>query len=314
MSEIYTSSATAETINRAIDNSMGLTTTDQGASAAGLIIKEDLRPIIQNVQDYTNPAVSKSISGVPPLSFHAIHAGIAWSIYGNTDTGVSVGTSSDNIFDKDNADVYEQTNIVVADRQWNKYTGPGRTLRIPVSGSTAYAVSIDSTIEITVFRVLSISSEDIPTVGSPVYGTVLVSTSSDNTATFITGASDKYIIMQFNATLTDAAIDSLMLCTGSTPKPYEPYGVKVPIVFNSVTYNAYISDYLRKSSGDSPVYDIMSSDGYILRAVNADGTAKEEPTTEAYAAPALTSLWGWNAFDVNTAVDPSNVVIDYKDT
>lgn len=314
MSEIYTSSATAETINRAIDNIMGLTTTEQGASAAGLIIKEDLRPIIQNVQNYTNPAVSKSISGAPPLSFHAVQAGIIWSIYGNTSTGVSVGTASDNLFDKGNADVYEQTNIVIADSQWNKYTGTGKTVRIAVEASTTYSISIDSSIETSVYRVLLISSDNVPVIGTGVYGTVAVSSSDDNTATFTTTSGTKYIIVQFSATVTDAAIDSLMLCTGSTPKPYEPYGVKVPIVFNSVTYTAYISDYLRKSSGDVHVYDVMSSDGSLIRAVNADGTAKEEPTTEAYTAPALTSLWGWNTFDVDTTVDPSNVTIQYKDT
>lgn len=314
MSEIYTSSATAETINRAIDNSMGLTTTDQGASAAGLIIKEDLRPIIQNVQDYTNPAVTKSISGAPPLSFHAIQAGIIWSIYGNTDTGVSVGTASDNLFDKSNADVYEGTNVDTDLGKWNKYSGTGKTVRIAVSPSTNYALSIGSSIVTSVFRVLEISSSAIPDSGTPVLGNGLVSSSADNTATFATSADTLYIVLQFTAAVFDNCINTLMLCTGTTPKPYEPYGVKVPIIFNSVAYNTYISDYLRKSSGDDPVYDVMSSDGSLIRAVNADGTAKEEPTTEAYTAPALTALWGWNTFDVDTAVDPSNVVINYKDT
>lgn len=313
MSIVYNSSETAKTINRAIDNNQGNTTTEQGASAAGLIINEDLQNVVQCTNGYMNPFVIKSITGIPPVEFHAIQAGIAWSINGNTDTGVSVGTASDNLFDKDNADVYEQTNIVIADTQWNKYTGTGKTIRIPVSASTQYSVSIDSTIETSVFRVLAITSDDIPVIGTPVYGTVLVSSSADNTASFTTGAGVKYIIMQFTATVTDAAIDSLMLCTGSTPKPYEPYGVKIPIDFNNVTYTAYISDYLRKSSGDDPVYDVMHSDGYIVRAVNADGTAKEEPTTEVYTAPAMTSVWGWNAFDVDTTVSPSSVSIEYYD-
>lgn len=314
MSEIYTSSATAETINRAIDNSMGLTTTEQGASAAGLIIKEDLRPIIQNVQDYTNPAVTKSISGAPPLSFHAIQAVIAWSIYGNTDTGVSVGTASDNLFDKTNADIYPSTNISTTLNRWSAYDGTGKTVRIPCSANTTYAISIDSAIEQNIFRVLIINTDSVPYPDNPVIGTTVISSSDDNTAVFSTLSDTKYIVLQFTATIFDSAIDSLMLVTGSTPKPYEPYGVRVPILFNSVAYDAYISDYLRKSSGDDPVYDIMSSDGTLLRAVNADGTAKEEPTTEAYTAPALTSLWGWNTFDVDTTVDPSNVIIRYKDT
>ena len=281
MSIVYNSSETAKTVNRAIDNNQGTTTTEQGASAAGLIINEDLQNVVQCTNGYMNPIVSKSITGIPPVDFHAVQADIAWSIYGNTDTGVSVGTASDNLFDKNNADVYENSNIVSADSEWIKYTGIGKTIRIPVSAQTQYSISIDSTIETSIFRVLSITTDNIPVVGEGVFGTRLVISSTDNTASFTTPANTKYIIVQFTATLTDTAINSLMLCTGSTPKPYEQYGVKVPIVFNSVTYTAYISDYLRKSSGDVPVYDVMSSDGSLIRAVNADGTAKEEPTTEA---------------------------------
>ena len=187
-------------------------------------------------------------------------------------------------------------------------------MRIPVTASTNYALSIDASIETTVYRILAVSSSDIPVIGTPITGTLLAYSSIDNAVTFTTPADTVYIVLQFSGTVFDDCINTLMLCLGSTPKPYEPYGVKVPIVFNSVTYNTYISDYLRKSSGESPVYDVMSSDGSLIRAVNADGTAKEEPTTEAYTAPDLTSLWGWNTFDVDTAVDPSNVIIQYKDT
>ena len=313
MSVIYTSADTAETVNRAVKNIQGTTTTTDGAAADGLIISENLKPIIQNVTTYTNPTQTKTDTGEPPLSFHAINAPLIWSISGNVDTGVYVGEPSDNLFDKDNADVYEQTNIVVADTQWNKYTGSAKTIRIPVSASTQYSMSIDSAIETAVFRVLAITTDDIPVIGTPVYGTVLVSASTDNTATFTTGASTKYIIMQFTATVTEQAIDTLMLCTGSTPKPYEPFAVIIPIELNGTTYNAYISDYLRKSTGATPVYDIMNSDGTIIRNVNSDGTPAETPTTETYTAPELFTIWGWNVFDVDTTVSPSNVSVTYKD-
>lgn len=310
---IYRSADTAETINRAIDNSMGTTTTSQGAASNGLIIKENMQPIIQNVQTYLNPFVDKTIFGEPPLTFHSVQTPIDWSIWGNVDTGVYVGELSDNLFDKSNADVYESTNIVTADSAWNKYTGTGKTIRIPVEASTTYSISIDSSIETTVFRVLLVASNDIPVVGTPVIGTVAISTSDDNTATFSTLSGTKYIVVQFTATVTEQAINSLMLCIGSTPKPYEPYGVNIPIKFNGNTYNTYISDYLRKSSGDTPVYDVMMSDGTIIRAVNSDGTAKETPTTETYTAPLLTAIWGFNTFDVDTTITPANVIINYQD-
>lgn len=133
--------------------------------------------------------------------------------------------NSKNLFDKTNADVYESTNIVVAENQWNKYTGSGKTVRIPVSASTTYSISIDSAIETSVFRVLAISSEDIPVVGSPVYGTNLITTSADNTGTFTTTASTKYIILQFSATVFDDAINSLMLVLGSVSYNFEAYNV-----------------------------------------------------------------------------------------
>lgn len=133
--------------------------------------------------------------------------------------------NSKNLFDKTGADVYESTNIVVADSQWNKYTGTGKTVRISVSASTTYSISINSAIETSVFRVLAISSEDVPAVGSPVYGTNLITSSADNTATFTTTGTTKYIILQFSATVFDDAINSLMLVAGSVPYNFEAYNI-----------------------------------------------------------------------------------------
>ncbi len=312
MSVIYTSADTAETVNRAVKNVQGTTTTTDGAVADGLIINENLKPIIQNVTTYVNPTVTKTETGSPPLSFHAIDGLLIWSISGNVDTGVYVGESTDNLFDKSNADVYEATNINSDSSTWNKYAGSGRTLRIPVSPSTNYAMSVNSAIATSVFRILAVSTSDIPIIGTPVYGTILVVT-NETSAAFTTPADTTYIIVQFTSAVFDDCINTLMLCTGSTPKPYEPFGVKIPIELNNVTYNAYISDYLRKSTGDTPVFDIMSSDGTITRNVNSDGTPAETPTTETYTAPELNTIWGWNSFDVDTTVTPSNVSVTYQD-
>lgn len=313
ISVIYNSADTAETINRAIDNSMGTTTTSQGAVSDGLIIKEDLKPIIQNVQTYLNPFVDKTISGTPPLTFHSVQATIDWSIWGNSSSGNYVGELSENLFDKSNADIYDASNVDTDIEKWNKYTGTGKTVRIPVLPSTNYAISIDTNIETTVFRVLELNTSDVPVIGTPVTGHTLVTSTSDNTATFTTAADTLYIVLQFTAAVFTDCINTLMLCTGTTPKPYEPFGVNIPIKFNGNTYNTYISDYLRKSDGETPVYDVMMSDGTIIRAVNSDGTEKETPTTETYTPPVLTAIWGYNNFDVDTTVSPANVTINYQD-
>lgn len=133
--------------------------------------------------------------------------------------------NSKNLFDKSNADVYDSTNIVPADSQWNKYTGTGKTIRIAVAASTNYSISIASNIETSVFRVLAIASDNTPVVGTPIYGTNLITSSNDNTATFTTTASTKYIILQFSANIFDNAIDSLMLVNGGVPYAYEAYNV-----------------------------------------------------------------------------------------
>ena len=131
--------------------------------------------------------------------------------------------TSKNLFDKSNADIYEQT--VIQSSQWQKYSGTGKTIRIAIDELTTYSISIDSDIDTSIFRILSINTDTIPISGTPVSGTTLISTSDDNTATFTTGENDKYIIVQFSASLFDSAIDSLMLVKGGVPYDYEAYNV-----------------------------------------------------------------------------------------
>lgn len=130
--------------------------------------------------------------------------------------------NSVNLFDKTNADIYNTTTIVPADNQWIKYTGTGKTIRIPVRAKTKYGISIGSSIVTTVFRVILIDSENVPDTDSPVYGTIVVTSSADNTAIFTTGTSTKYIVFQVSAGIFTDAIDSLMLCY-DVARPYEAY-------------------------------------------------------------------------------------------
>lgn len=133
--------------------------------------------------------------------------------------------NSKNIFNKQNADIYESSNVDSVIETWNKYTGTGKTVRIAVSPSTNYAISIDSNIETTVFRVLELNTNNVPVIGTPVTGHSLVASSSDNTATFTTAADTEYIVMQFTAAVFDDCIHSLMLVSGSVPYSYEAYNV-----------------------------------------------------------------------------------------
>ena len=133
--------------------------------------------------------------------------------------------NSKNLFDKTGADVYEGTNVSPEQQSWNKYSGTGKTIRIAVSASTTYSLSIDPQIITAVFRVLAVATSTEPDAGAPVSGTILITSSSDNTATFTTAADTQYIVMQFTATVFDDCVNSLMLVSGSMPYSYEAYGV-----------------------------------------------------------------------------------------
>lgn len=133
--------------------------------------------------------------------------------------------NSKNLFNKQNADIYEATNVDSELAKWNKYTGTGKTIRIAVSPSTTYSISIESNIETTVFRVLLVATNATPEIGTPVMGSTAVASSTDNTGTFTTAADTQYIVMQFTAAVFDDCVNSLMLVNDSVPYNYEAYGV-----------------------------------------------------------------------------------------
>ena len=133
--------------------------------------------------------------------------------------------NSKNLFNKQNAEIYEATNVDADLNKWNKYSGTGKTIRIAVSPSTTYSISIDSSIETAVFRVLLVATNETPDFGTPVLGTTAVASSADNTGTFTTAADTQYIVMQFTAAVFDDCVNSLMLVSGGVPYNYEAYNV-----------------------------------------------------------------------------------------
>lgn len=90
---------------------------------------------------------------------------------------------------------------------------------------------------------------------------------------------------QYNVSTPDVTNYNVMLNTGSTAQPYEPYGYKIPITCGGVTTDIYI--------GDSPLYDGDT--------IGMTDTGIEIPTA-----------YGNNVLTVDTTVQPSNVYIEYK--
>lgn len=313
MSINYNSADTANTINRAIDNSMGLTTTDQGASSAGLIIKEDLQPVVQCTPGFDYAVSVKEITGVPPLSFHSMGQTLIWSIDGNTDSGNSVGDKTSNLLSSSN---------------WgNGYIGAEGTIYtqdptrlemysdyILVSESTYYTFSHTGgfpsrgTEPATVpWRALCFYDNEKNFIDrTPSY-----TNSSELPLNYITPENCSYIRVTMR---TFGDTNNYMVNIGNEALPFVPYGYDIPIIVNNTdTYHCYITDVLRKSDGETPVYDTMSSDGTIIRRVDTDGTPLETPIEETYTAPSVEVPWGNNTVDVDTTVTPSSMYIKYKD-
>ena len=103
----------------------------------------------------------------------------------------------------------------------------------------------------------------------------------------------------------------VMLNSGSTTLDYEPYGYKIPISLNNVTYPIYISEPLRKSLDGSNLYDTIESNGTLTRRVDANGDALATPTTEQVTVPTLTTTGTAEQFNVLTTLAPSEVSLTY---
>lgn len=315
MSKIYNSAKTADTINRAIDNSQGTTTTTQGASSPGLIITEDLGYVVQCTEGYTNPITVKYLDGQPPLTFHAVNEPlVSWIIDGNTVEGESVGVKSLNLFDEN--DVY-----------FGDWIGSSGTVQHNQPYAAAYGIDVTDIEYLTVYAYgekpfsysICLYNGDTFISRNHITGTSTgnVNTISVDTATKVIVQVAKGSSLSDVITHDDVNSYKMFVVEGEyaseTLPPYEPYGYTVPIECGNVTTTFYISDVLRKSSGEDPVYDTMSSSGEITRRVDTDGTPLETPITEFFSTEPIPCIWGYNTFDVDTTVTPSYVSIEYLD-
>ena len=114
-----------------------------------------------------------------------------------------------------------------------------------------------------------------------------------------------------NNTFDGNIVIKLMLTEGTSQVDYEPYGYKIPISLNNVTYPIYISEPLRKSLDGSNLYDTIESNGTLTRRVDANGDALATPTTEQVTVPTLTTTGTAEQFNVLTTLAPSEVSLTY---
>jgi hypothetical protein len=132
----------------------------------------------------------------------------------------SVHERTAQMFDKDNADLYEGTSLSIANK-WYYAGGQATIIRIPCEASTIYTLKI--TASNTVFRISTVSTDDVPSEGNDVVVTTIVNSGEITEYTFTTSSDTKYILFQGSYAVLSTILNTLMLNKGSTAQPYEPY-------------------------------------------------------------------------------------------
>ena len=250
----------------------GVETTINGDGTLTYTTNSDLidYSITGNMGQYKN----STVSGTSPLNFSTIIGGISdYSISGNMTYSGTPSTSSPiypsetgdrtgNLFDKSNADIYGNSTLS-SQNQWDynpEYTG--KVLRIPCKSSTQYTISFNRSFDnANLYRIAVTNSDSVPISGE--IGTIFCSTFYTGyepiTRTITTGSAAKYILLQINAGLINDMCDALMINTGSTALPYEPYGYKIPITCGGSTQNFYITSPLCKMGDYTDISSFTSN-------------------------------------------------------
>lgn len=179
----------------------------------------------------------KTITGTPPISFQSDGTPLtAWSIYGNgqqqgtptPDNPVMpefVGARTANLFDESTIEV---GGISQSTGEETEESSRRRSGFIPCTPSTTYTIRRPRKTTTSYLWVLKYKS-DKTYIG--------VVTSVGESATFTTGTETAYLRWY-----TTQAYDytNIMLNTGSTAQPYEPFGYKIPLTCSGQTVPVYL--------------------------------------------------------------------------
>ena len=103
-----------------------------------------------------------------------------------------------------------------------------------------------------------------------------------------------------------------MVSEGSGSVPYEPYGIKIPILINETITNIYIGDNPLRKSLDGTAYDTLAADGTLTQRVDSDGSVLATPIVTQITMPTFTLADGANTVSVDTTVQPSEMAMTYR--
>ena len=259
------------------------------AKAAGVEI-ETPTPITREEIFWSNYSaiVDFEVEGVPPLTYKAIEGTLEnYRIYGDTVDGESVGDRTGNLFYKkiENANVSSRGDVSTDSQyQYNLWIGK------VTAGETYTARNMNLVVGFFTdepdFGVYTYNNSRI-TDASPVY-------------TFTVPSGCSYVAIRFFKNEP-----TIMLNSGSTPLPYEPYGYKVAVTVSNgtdtLTTPIYLPEQIKKVGDEAEYIDYAEQQFHRISDSDLDVTL-----------PALPTLTGTNVLSVRTAVQPSKVYVKYK--
>ena len=209
------------------------------------------------------PASQQTKTGAPPIYF--ISDGtplIAYSIIGNMEqTGTpsssspiypsETGERTENLWN----DTLEQGAISASTGQPSSADNRVRSENGIRLSSGTYTISTDSDkwIVSRIYNLDGTYKESGGVVANPLTFTL----DSDSLLKFI-------IHYKNDRNLSPSDVSQIMLNTGSTPKPYEPYGYKLPVVCGGSTTNIYLSEPIRNKGNYA---DTAASTGVATRKI-----------------------------------------------
>lgn len=141
---------------------------------------------------------------------------------------------SKNLFDKSNGSY----NAYVDDEGTWRYVDTAKSVKILCSANTTYTLSVPE--NLSVFRIYEISDA---LAEPPTQAAEIVRSGGIDRYTFTTASTTAAIIFQGSAGNFDEWFNGLMLNTGSTASPYEPYGdiwTDVPIPTRKYVNGAWV--------------------------------------------------------------------------
>ena len=246
------------------------------------------------------------VENVPPLAYKAIEGTLKnYRIFGNTVNAASVGDRTANLFDKENI----QRGAILTGSDYTGLSYPESVVQhayginfsinrlcfkrlFTVTGINTISISGDYIFMFVEFPngMNSGKKSDWYSQNSPL-------TIEDKTFALIIKHADERAI-------SDAEIKNieLMINSGSTALPYEPYCYRVPVTVtngtDTETTNIYLDEPLGKSGDDMDYIDYKTQKRY-----NIDGTSED------ITLPAIQTFSGTNTLSVGTEVQPSKVYI-----